>query len=39
MNINKNKITTLSYFVKRLKDSGFNVWKICNNYAHSDPRK
>jgi hypothetical protein len=39
MNINKNKITTLSYFVKRLKDSGFNVWKICNNYAQSDPRK
>jgi hypothetical protein len=39
MNINKNKITTLSYFVKRLKDSGFNVWKISNNYAQSDPRK
>lgn len=39
MNINKNKITTLSYFIKRLKDSGFNVWKICNNYAQSDPRK
>jgi len=39
MNTNKNKITTLSYFVKRLKDSGFNVWKICNNYAQSDPRK
>lgn len=39
MNINKNKITTLSYFVKRLKDSGFSVWKICNNYAQSDPRK
>lgn len=39
MNINKNKITTLSYFVKRLKDSGFNIWKICNNYAQSDPRK
>ena len=39
MNINKNKITTLSYFVKRLKDCGFNIWKICNNYAQSDPRK
>lgn len=36
---NKNKITTLSYFVKRLKDSGFNVWKVCNNYSLSDPRK
>lgn len=35
----KNKITTLSYFVKRLKDSGFAVWKICDNYSFSDPRK
>ena len=35
----KNKITTLSYFVKRLKDSEFNTWKICSNYAISDPRK
>lgn len=34
-----NKITTLSYFVKRLKDSGFNTWKIFNKYADSDPRK
>jgi hypothetical protein len=35
----KNKITTLSYFVKRLKDSGFITWKICDIYSHSDPRK
>lgn len=35
----KNKITTLSYFVKRLKDSDFNTWKICDNYNISDPRK
>jgi hypothetical protein len=35
----KNKITTLSYFVKRLKDSNFEVWKLYNNYDLSDPRK
>ena len=35
----KNKITTLSYFIKRLKDSGFEVWKLVDNYAESDPRK
>jgi hypothetical protein len=35
----KNKITTLSYFVKRLKDCGFVTWKIFNKYAASDPRK
>lgn len=39
MNISKNKITTLSYFIKRLKDSKFTVWKICDNYSISDPRK
>jgi hypothetical protein len=39
MNNIKNKITTLSYFVKRLKDSGFTTWKICNNYSFADPRK
>lgn len=37
--MNKNKITTLSYFVKRLKDCKFNTWKIFNKYADSDPRK
>jgi len=35
----KNKITTLSYFVKRLKDSGFVTWKICDIYSQGDPRK
>jgi hypothetical protein len=35
----KNKITTLSYFVKRLKDSNYEVWKLFNNYDQSDPRK
>ena len=37
--MSKNKITTLSYFTKRLKDSAFNVWKICDNYSISDSRK
>lgn len=37
--MSNNKITTLSYFVKRLKDCGFNTWKIFNKYADSDPRK
>jgi len=36
---NKNKATTLSYFIKRLKDSGYVTWKICNNYALADSRK
>jgi hypothetical protein len=35
----KNKLTTLSYFVKRLKDSGFITWKICDNYSQADARK
>jgi len=39
MKITKNKITTLSYFVKRLKDCKFNTWKISTNYSLTDPRK
>lgn len=35
----RNKITTLAYFTKRLKDSGFLVWKICNIYSEHDPRR
>ena len=35
----KNKIQTLSYFKKRLKDSGFVVWDIMNKYSLEDPRK
>jgi len=35
----KNKIYTLSYFKKRLKDSGYIVWDIMNKYAMEDPRK
>ena len=33
-----NKLTTQSYFIKRLKDSGYEVWKIFDNYNESDPR-
>lgn len=39
MTMTKNKITTLSYFTKRLKDSSFEVWKMFNNYNLSDSRK
>ena len=35
----KNKPTTLGYFINRLKDSGFIVIKIYNNYSIADPRK
>lgn len=35
----KNKIHTLSYFKKRLKDNGYIVWDIMKSYALSDPRK
>jgi hypothetical protein len=35
----KNKITTESYFVKRLKDSKFITYKIFNKYSLSDPRR
>jgi hypothetical protein len=34
----KNKISTLGYFTKRLKDNNFVVWKIFNKYAEHDPR-
>ena len=35
----KNNIKTLSYFVKRLKDSGYETWKIFDKYAEADSRK
>lgn len=35
----KNKISTLSYFIKRLKDNNFVVWKIFDKYNIGDPRK
>lgn len=34
----KNKISTLGYFTKRLKDNNFVVWKIFNKYSQHDPR-
>ena len=34
----KNKITTVSYFIKRLRDSGYIVDKIYTNYSDNDPR-
>lgn len=35
----KNNIHTLSYFKKRLKDSGYIVWDIMNSFSLEDPRK
>jgi hypothetical protein len=35
----KNKISTPSYFIKRLKDNSFNTFRIFNNYCDSDPRR
>ena len=35
----KNKIHTLSYFKKRLKDNGYIVWDIMNKFSIEDPRK
>ena len=35
---NKNSLKTPSYFIKRLKDSGFIVWKMFSEYGEHDPR-
>ena len=35
----KNKIHTLSYFKKRLKDCGYIVCDVMNKYSIEDPRK
>jgi hypothetical protein len=35
----KNKITTFSYFLKRLRDSGFIAIKVFKDYAIIDPRR
>lgn len=35
----KNNIKTLGYFVKRLKDSGYETWKMFDAYSDADPRK
>ena len=34
-----NKIKTAGYFIKRLKDSGFVVFKMFNAYSNNDPRR
>ena len=35
----KNKISTLGYFTKRLKDNGYIVWKMFDQYNVGDQRK
>jgi hypothetical protein len=35
----KNKISTYSYFIKRLKDCNILVYKVFNAYSEADPRK
>ena len=35
----KNKIKTAGYFIKRLKDNGFVVFKMFNAYNKGDPRR
>lgn len=35
----KNNITTQGYFIKRLRDSGFVVVKLFDQYGQHDPRK
>lgn len=34
----KNKITTCSYFIKRLRDSGYVADKLFSEYGQHDPR-
>jgi hypothetical protein len=34
----KNKITTVSYFIKRLRDCGYIVDKVYDDYSEADPR-
>lgn len=33
-----NKLTTMGYFIKRLRDSGYVVDKLYTNYSYHDPR-
>ena len=35
----KNKLKTAGYFIKRLRDSGFETVRVFNGYGNSDPRK
>ncbi len=34
----KNKLTTVGYFIKRLRDSGYVTDKVYTEYAKIDPR-
>lgn len=34
----KNKVTTCSYFIKRMRDSGYVCDKLPINYKEADPR-
>jgi hypothetical protein len=34
-----NKLSTQGYLIKRLKDSGYVVYRIFDEYSESDPRK
>jgi hypothetical protein len=36
--MSKNKLTTVGYFIKRLRDSGYITDKIFTDYAEHDPR-
>jgi len=36
--MSKNKITTVSYFIKRLRDSGYITDKLFTDYSQIDPR-
>lgn len=38
MSVQKNKLTTLGYFKKRLRDSGYIVLDIYKTYSFTDPR-
>ena len=35
----KNKVTTCGYFIKRLRDNGYTVNRIFNEYSTQDRRK
>jgi len=35
----KNKVTTCGYFIKRLRDNGYIVNRIFNDYCSTDSRK
>jgi hypothetical protein len=35
----KNRLSTQGYFIKRLKDCGYIVWRIFDKYSIADNRK